>query len=196
MSFAPHARLTLYMMFQHRAIFFSNINVLNDPTDCKPYLNYDMDAHNAVGEISSIMEHDTTLSETERQHANMVLESCKSELEEKPALYQADPLEFIRAYTNKRVSDAQVFSMSKKWDEPRMWSHYGSSHRGFCLQLSGLEYVDTGITCSRVDYATRRPCILASEVCSAFVKSNEAAKQQIFNKSFYRRVKGSERLRL
>src|SRR5829696_8541348 len=93
MSFAPHARLTLYMMFQHRALFFSNINVLNDPTDCKPYLNYDMDAHNAAEEITSIMEHDSTLSETERQFANTVLESLKSEREEKSAFYQADPLQ-------------------------------------------------------------------------------------------------------
>jgi hypothetical protein len=203
MSFGPHARLSLFMLFKHQAIFFSHRSVLNDPTDCTPHLYNDLDESDAADQIRSILKNDRTLSEADKKAAEDTLtrykEAPRSKRDKRFAgVYLGgllgnffdSPTEFINSYMRKKISDAKIFSMSKTWKEPRMWAHYASSHSGFCLQVSGLGQQEDGIIFDRVDYTTRRPSISATEICAAATRKNAALTREIFSRSYLQKSVG------
>lgn len=202
MGFGPHTRLSLFMLFCHKAIFFSHRSVLNDPTDCTPHLFNDLDEDAARSWIGKIIKRDKSLSDHEIRDAKSFLENRKSKEEDdtydrESALgggllgtFRRSPVDFISNYMKRKVSDARVFSMSKTWDEPRMWAHYASSHSGFCLGLVGVDAVPKEVIFDQVDYTTRRPRISATEICLSATGDNEELRREVYSRSYLQKSVG------
>ncbi|WP_262028495.1 DUF2971 domain-containing protein [Microvirga sp. Mcv34] len=201
MGFGPHTRLSLFMLFKHKALFFAHKNVLNDPTDCTPYLNNDLNDEEAADHIRAMLAKNHNLSAYMKSSAEAALEafnrSISSSTSDQKGLLGSgilgtlsSPKDFITAYMKERFADARIFSMSKTWNEPRMWSHYASSHTGFCLELTGFTNRPTGMLLDRVDYTTRRPTVLATEVCALAVKEGRDLEHQVYNRSYLQKSVG------
>jgi hypothetical protein len=201
MGFGPHTRLSLFMLFKHKALFFAHKNVLNDPTDCTPHLHNDLNDKEAADQIRSLLAKEHNLSAYMRRSAEATLE----EFDNKPLSTAMEtggilsrgilgglssPTNFVTAYMQERFADARIFSMSKTWNEPRMWSHYASSHTGFCLELTGLANRPSEMLLDRVDYTTRRPTVLASEVCSLAIRESRSLEHQVFSRSYLQKSVG------
>jgi hypothetical protein len=199
MGFGPHTRLSLFMLFRHSAIFFSHRKVLNDPTDCTPHLFNNLSEDDAVQWIKTIITRDKSLSDLDRESARSVMKEYgknkNTEVKDLRGLgllgsFRNSPKDFISSYMQRKVSDARVFSMSKRWDEPRMWAHYASSHSGFCLKLRRVKTPSDGIIFDQVDYTTRRPRISATEICEASTGTDDELKKEVYSRSYLQKSVG------
>lgn len=207
MSFGPHARLSLYMLIKENALFFADKKVLNDPTDCNPNINIDVN----VSEIQSFalrMVSEGDKNTYPERFIALAKHIVAAEFESRPnsenyyasAFYNRnirrikDGLTFEELFAseivNYHIEEARIFSLSGTPVEPKMWAHYADSHRGICLEL---EIKSDSIGKHRigdVEYTTRRPTILASEIFKVPLGSDSAAKTLLFNKMFLTKSNG------
>jgi len=74
-----------------------------------------------------------------------------------------------------------VFSLSEKWDEPLLWSHYAAQHQGICIEYDTTDCNTTIL--NRVDYTAPR-AILAQDLCAWKCDGDVEAEQRVFDTYF------------
>src|SRR5215211_3916632 len=84
MSFGPHTRLSLFMLFRHKALFFARPAFLNDPTDCTPNLIEDVDETSAATYFPKLIEADETLDEPAKDYAMELVSGKAGAIPESP----------------------------------------------------------------------------------------------------------------
>lgn len=199
MSFTDYARLSIFMLLKHKSIFFAYKHVLNDPTDCNPSFYIDLTQQDVEKKIREASNYETI----EGYQAQSIVQLCfernnptnpknieitRMMLMRALSVEQENmiPNAFLNYYMKKIINEAKVFSMSKKWDEPRLWAHYANSHKGFCLELSGLTD-NEHILINDVEYTSRRPRVSASEV---FSDKHQDHLNEVHNKIFFHKSLG------
>ena len=130
-------------LLTHGEISYSDPRTFNDPLDCDPTIEVDIDR--------SALEH----------LCYAFLRSTKTEADAKAEIdnyrylsteygdFKADPsvedyLKRLLAAQIKRDLDQElgvsgVLSLSARWDSVLMWSHYADNHRGVCIEFDLTE---------------------------------------------------------
>jgi Protein of unknown function (DUF2971) len=193
MKFAPHSRLSLFMLLKHKSIFFARKSVLNDPTDCSPFVYTDLSGDNLRREITSLKDFELDdefeyfgwMQPRMKELIDITEKNEPTELKNPKRKYvffegenyyeYTDDLggKYIKDYYQTSINDAKIFSMSKVLEEPRLWAHYADGHAGFCIELTGLDSIQTGVHLGKVDYTSRRPRVSVSKL-KEFRESNSS----------------------
>lgn len=176
--FGPHTGLNLVMLVEKGSLYLPMKSALNDPTDCDPNIavERDFDAlKSSLSRISKIKNGSYYVSSASKLLSNLEIANQEGQVlfaDEPPVFLQKNMPLGDRAYLHvkhfikSRIGMPRVFSMSAGWDIPQMWSYYADSHRGFCLELSGLPQTDTDFLFERVNYADKRPQVVLDDVIS------------------------------
>lgn len=204
--FGSYARLSLYMLFKENSVFFSDKKFLNDPTDCNPAIQIDVDDARVRDYAEKIIFEDISIYPLRLKGVAQYIASGAGDA---PTI--SDNYWAWRFYNNNlsnikegfsvehifaqeivkfHIEEAKVFSLSRTCMEPKMWAHYADSHKGICLEFevddeSGIKY-----RMGDVEYTTKRPIILASEIMAVPYGSDNAAKVLLFNKMFLTKSSG------
>lgn len=206
MPFGPHTRLSLYMLLKENSVFFADKKVLNDPTDCNPNIEIDSDdasihayaeriAYEGLdiyppiirGTASHLASNETdSPSINENFGAWRFINSNQRHLKAGISLHHL----FAKTVVQFHIEEARVFSMSKTALEPRMWAHYSDSHRGICLEFEIEDTAKSKFRIGDVEYTTKRPTILSSEVLSIPNSTDTVAKTLLYNKMFLTKSNG------
>ena len=97
-------------------IRFTQPNDLNDPFECLPIKPTLQNLNNLKKELTENVN-----------NGNKLLQEIINTVD-------YNLIEKIYSNANTNVNnDIVIFSLSKKWNEILMWSHYADSHRGFCV---------------------------------------------------------------
>ncbi len=212
MPLAPYTRLSLFMLLKHKALFCAHTDILNDPTDCNPHFHVNLPDEEIKSEIEDLSKN---YKNTEiRSYAKTLSDAfClnNDSSPEKEADYERAksifggnlyPCLMLKKYTKeagvellkRRMKDETnrtlVFSMSKTLEEPRLWAHYADSHKGICIELGGLEKLKDNVISDKVEYTTKRPSILYSDIKNITEKTDSSKKNQMYNQMFFQKSIG------
>lgn len=175
----PHTGLNLVLLLKHKVLFFPRKHALNDPTDCEPHLvppepgQATLDALDAIAASEDLFaffkdeakEVRQALSDPKRGGAALTAPNrgpALGGLFSRTAAEQARDL--ILSGMRLIIGTPRIFSMSSNWGVGQMWSYYANSHRGLCLEISGLDQPQPEIITQRVAYTTERPQVFLDEV--------------------------------
>ncbi|EPJ9639478.1 DUF2971 domain-containing protein [Klebsiella pneumoniae] len=145
-------------------VYFSDPNNFNDPLDCKPHIDFDIQDKGSLHEIlskllyqdyfesnlskynnlkydcNSIHDFNTMISlhayEETKGFIIGLTHNIKEEHEEIDAYKHC-----IHILIMKRIGGKGVFSLAGSFDCPLMWSHYGDEHKGFCIGYKRSENI-------------------------------------------------------
>lgn len=106
-------------------LFLAPPSSFNDPFDCRIFAQFVDLSPDELEEYANNLTEKANLTAIERQYA---IDKIKKD----PNLHQK---EFERISTKNYDTHLGVISMSTKWDNILMWSHYGNMHKGFCIGL-------------------------------------------------------------
>ncbi|MCB1517795.1 MAG: DUF2971 domain-containing protein [Hyphomicrobiaceae bacterium] len=170
-SFGPHTGLNFVMLFKHSAHYFPRKSFLNDPTDCEPFLEI-------PNNKSAIREALTKIRNSERslyfglEAANLLSQLDSDDSDEETSkgtglLYQnpflqttASPLSngqnLIRRFMGAQIGIPRIFSLSRSWNIPQMWSHYAGAHSGFCIEYQHDPDTASDPKCLAIRYTRER----------------------------------------
>ncbi|MCA0417226.1 MAG: DUF2971 domain-containing protein [Proteobacteria bacterium] len=214
MKFGANTRLSLFMLLKHKSLFFAKKDVLNDPTDCKPFLYVDLDEEKCLSKLNDLIESmkaSSSASSYWQRQAQRLLEfrlatsdsskenakrpisrnfyfNGKYHTEYGPAILE----EFISRYFSYLIDDAKIFSMARIWHEPRLWAHYAEGHKGLCLELTGLEQLPEAVVSGFVDYTSRRPRVSVSDLIAIQGRGNIQHKQETLSRLYLQKSIGWE----
>ena len=168
----------LVRIFTDGTIYFSNPGDFNDPWDCHPcYSKSALDDHDGYEHtVRCFVDYDrkrnTSLSEDEHLQREQKLCTNRKFLESMIDQMTTDMYEQIK-------KQYRVYCLSTHSNSTLMWSHYGSSHKGLCLEFSvqnklfcdalPIEYIDyyPSFNVSDTDEdANLRPLLTKSSVWS------------------------------
>jgi hypothetical protein len=106
--------------------------------------------------------------------------------------YKTDPDvdRYLKEYVAediKRVFDGEmeqkgVFSLSKTWKSPLMWSHYADEHRGICLEYDTTQIPHPDI--APVDYRSPRS-VKVSDLIEWKINASSEAERRVHNTYFF-----------
>lgn len=119
-----------FSMLEENEIFFSSFKNLNDPMEGKVPVLFEMGTWKQMRKMNEkMLENSRHLTKKERKRkaielANLTYKN-RNDFEKKNILRE-------KHYKNLN-QQIGVFSMSSISDDNLMWSHYSSSHKGFCI---------------------------------------------------------------
>jgi hypothetical protein len=91
--------------------------------------------------------------EFERREARKFAKWCKNEAAKSHHIVACEEVQVLISAT------VGVFSLSAKWDNTLMWSHYAQDHKGFVIEFDGKHsFFDYGL--EKVVYSDERPLFL------------------------------------
>lgn len=110
-------------------IFFPSPARFNDPFDCRIPKRYDlMDFDERINWVYALIIEKHPDLPMQDIH-NKVINECNLN-----KLKSDDYMEYCtRTYTEIFIKNHGLFSTTRKNDDILMWSHYGNSHKGFCI---------------------------------------------------------------
>ena len=169
-------RLFAQRLVQERLIYFASPATLNDPFECYPHVEWPIDAR--VGQRALF---DRYLVAAQRnggeQYSRTQLRAVAAEQHRR----LRDDIEFRSEYFYKIFgTHLGVFSVSKTFTNTLQWSHYGDSHRGFCV---GIRMAAFGGSTYEVDYVDDRPSIDGARIISDGEYINASAGSIVLTKS-------------
>lgn len=94
---------------------------------------------------------------------------------------------------NDLIKEFRVFCFSDNWRNNSLWSNYANSHKGICIEFSGLteKLKEHNINVKKVLYSETLPqvqlCLKAEEL-AAQIKDIFSTKQKVFNKESEHRI--------
>lgn len=148
----------------NRQIHFSSPKSFNDPFDCKPVFENNLDREIFVENyIISLQRKTAYLSESylrgQAEKAWSVASSASGGSEAVALGYQK--------FMGRHLENSAIYCVSEIKDDLLMWAHYADSHRGICLEFSpGSDFLQAVLP---VDYRLQRPQI------KIFDRTNELA---------------------
>jgi hypothetical protein len=171
-------------------IYYSNPRAFNDPLDCNPPIEVDVDRA-SLEHLCYKMLRDTAVT---KEAAEQRINDWRYESTEYGD-YRTDPdvdkyLKECVATGIKRVFDGEmaqkgVFSLSQTWRSPLMWSHYADEHRGICLEYDTTQIPHPAI--APVDYGSPRS-VKASDLIEWKIKGSAAAERRVHKTYFFCKV--------
>lgn len=166
-------------MLTSSSVYFSDPTLFNDPLDCKPELDVDID----IDSLEMLCMRMTDAS-------SQILNECKNEAafynSENPGEMEDYYLQIVASRVKKmlysQMGKIGVLSLAENWSCPLMWSHYGDQHKGICLGFDTPRLSD--VTLKKVNYEGQR-CIKCSDLMSCFIEGNSVALEGIEETFFF-----------
>jgi hypothetical protein len=133
-------------IFLQNKIYFSSPLKFNDPFDCKSFVNTGKVKDDGIKWLTE---------EYKRQNPDLSKARIKSDVDFMAENEMTLP-EFEKVF-DKSLSNYGVLCLSEIKDDILMWSHYGNSHTGFCIEFNN-EKIDS-IFCEalQVNYEKKFP---------------------------------------
>jgi hypothetical protein len=114
-------------IFTENTLYFSNPDDFNDPWDCRLTFNKEM-LNNPI-EYRKIAKY---LIDNEKSFS----EDVKNRLYTHRKFLENKIDELSDAFCKEIITQYRSYCLSTHPDSTLMWSHYGDSHRGVCLEFS------------------------------------------------------------
>jgi len=109
-------------------VYFASPETFNDPFDCKIHLRYDLEKPDDLRKVITKLFVDHEPNSTKEQIDASVEEAFVRVVnpDNQDEIYQ----------TKEEIMDRSlgIFSLAGIHDNILLWSHYGDSHRGFCIE--------------------------------------------------------------
>jgi hypothetical protein len=130
-------------------VYYANPRVFNDPLDCNPTIEVDIEATEAAKIFVKMLTDQNGRSEALRRLAGLRQKSRECAEFYGDSNVEAFYLDMLRSeladQLGTEMSRFGVLSLGVKWDCPLMWSHYADHHRGVCIEYSTEEHMCTDI---------------------------------------------------
>lgn len=172
-------------MLTEAEIYYANPKDFNDPLDSKPSLLVDVDCKDIEALLLRLIFQKSGCDGNAvlANHRYMSTEYGDYQTNSTARNYyisilKGDILELLRP----EMSSWGIFSLSKKWDCPLMWSHYANEHRGLCIEYDVSDHLFERI--EPVDYREPRS-IKVSDLIKWKVDMSDEAEQNIFRTTFF-----------
>jgi hypothetical protein len=133
-------------IFLQNKIFFSSPLKFNDPFDCKSFVNTGKVKDDSIKWLTD---------EYEKQNPNLSKARIKSDVDFMTESEMSLP-EFEKTF-DKFLASYGVLCLSEINDDILMWSHYGNSHTGFCIEFSNEEIDSIFCEALQVNYEKKFP---------------------------------------
>jgi Protein of unknown function (DUF2971) len=165
-------------------VYYSQPKTFNDPLDCHPSIEVDIDRLELERLLYEMLIHKHTEDETKRVIIDL-RESATWPGDERENLSDDDVhklflVDEIRKQIDAELGKRGVLSLSEVWDSPLMWSHYADDHRGVCIEYDTTELDHSRI--GAVDYRSPRS-IKASDLVEGKIRHSIEAKRGALTKS-------------
>ncbi len=130
-SLTGEARTHVQQLFGQCSLFFAAPPTFNDPFDCRLRLRFP-DSPDPYRKLLAQRALKTIPGMNRAQRRKTALNSVKQLRPHRDKKLQAS----IEADLRQKVDQSGVFSLCEHPDDILMWSHYGASHTGLCLEFS------------------------------------------------------------
>lgn len=165
-------------------VYFSDPAQFNDPLDCKPDLDVDVD----LNSLESLFMRMTSESLRLLNDCKMTAEFYCS-MEEQAASYFRAVAFRVKETLYSQMGKVGVLSLAQSWNCPLMWSHYGDQHKGICL---GYDTSHVGnVTLKKLNYEGQR-CIKCSDLMSHYIEGSTEALERIKETFFFTKANSWE----
>jgi hypothetical protein len=164
-------------------IYYSDPNRFNDPMDCNPTVEIDVDREAlqklCYGYLCETRTHDNTMA---------VIKNCYYMSTEYGDYKQNDTYlkkllaREIERCLYKEMSAKGVLSLSKTWKSPLMWSHYADEHRGFCIEYDTTQIAHPEL--AAVGYRSPRS-VKTSDLIEWKLHRSSEARHRVHNTFFF-----------
>jgi len=167
-------------------VFHSPPMQFNDPLDCNPSLKIDL----ATAELEALLKKmmaDVGASDDDVRKEIDRITYFATEPDDWDDVERGDKIfsyllgEEIMRLLRKQLGTKGVLSLSAKWDEPLLWSHYAAQHKGICIEYEtnfDLQYLKA------IDYNAPR-ALSAHDVYLWKCAGDKVAAGRIFDTYFY-----------
>jgi Protein of unknown function (DUF2971) len=144
-------RLYTERLLVHNEVYFASPAKFNDPFDSKARISgCGTDRQFRKHHLKLLTDKEPGLSEEAR--LAKVEKIIRSGKHRDPSAYES-----ITKNTKADVDELGVFCLTEHPDSILMWSHYASSHSGFCIQLRRKDILSR---CEKVRYSRNYPIIV------------------------------------
>lgn len=171
----------------HADVFHSPPVRFNDPLDCNPSIEIDLPSHKLIDLLDKLMRDRGSSPADIQSEINRIAyfatdidNSDDGERYERE--YQYHLAQEIMRLLRLELGTKGVLSLSEQWDDPLLWSHYGSQHQGMCI-----EFDTSGTKLDRlrpVDYYSPRS-LRAHDILRWKCDGDESARLRIEHVYFY-----------
>jgi len=159
------------------SIYFSSPDSFNDPLDCRPEIEIDLDndlLEEVLNRLRNYKPHLQLKSYTRMSRENN--DGMDSHSVRRLSLKQS-----LTINLHDKMCDKGIVSLAESWQCPLMWSHYADQHRGMCFEYD-ITKSDL-IPPKKIDYDGKR-CIKASDLLE-FLNGSESARDKIEHTFFF-----------
>lgn len=189
-------------------VYFAHPNNFNDPLDCNPTIENDLDINSLKSlyqrmhendskrHIGKIFEFENHFENNKGKTIHAFLDDKLTEIKNSASTWCSireseakDEADFIKNLTNEcktlldnKLAGWGVLSLAKRWDCPLMWSHYADNHRGLCIEYNTDENKCNML--NSVNYNCQRS-INVSDLMQSEINGSIVAWQKILNAYFF-----------
>jgi hypothetical protein len=130
-------------LLTHAEVSYSNPRTFNDPLDCDPTIEVDID-RNALELLCYAFLRRTKPEDQAKAEINNYRYLSSEYGDFRNESHVEDYLKRMLALRIKDELDSElgskgVLSLSERWDSVLMWSHYADNHRGMCIEFDTTE---------------------------------------------------------
>jgi len=128
-------------MLKEGKYFFASANSFNDPLDCSIEPIYELPPIDKIIEYQTkVLQDNEGISYEDALQKSQIIRSVpKAELE--------NLLQRIKDSVQQILKDEYgILSLSAKYDNVLMWSHYANYHKGFCIKFNCSSVNPLGVT--------------------------------------------------
>ena len=197
-KYRPMNNQTLAMLVEDN-IFYADPRTFNDPLDCRPVLEVDLEVNSLENVLRELLTKRLFESfsaaakafrrkgpNTDKYIEHLINQEILKEFDE--IEYYSEDSDYghdinvtkkrlLRSYIERELLkryNRGIFSLAERSNCPLMWSHYGDQHRGLCIGYSVPD--DIRHELHQVKYGGNR-ILLASTVKLMLEGDNDAARQ-------------------
>ncbi|MGO8761119.1 MAG: DUF2971 domain-containing protein [Desulfobaccales bacterium] len=122
-------------LFSTAQIWFSARSDLNDPFECRPWINFDGTEDELIKFLVSFLRKRNPHITNEAATAEAV-NIYRQGRQQDPTTWQA-----VRQYADQMLDyEVGLYCLSRIPDSILMWSHYGCKHQGYCLEFEATDH--------------------------------------------------------
>lgn len=171
-------------------VYYCSPQHFNDPLDCKPLMQNDVDLKNLEKFVLGLLSRQANGDQRKARRKiddfqyNAGQFGLYNDGGEGERYYRRSLIGVIENDLLQAMGDVGVLSLSKKWDNMLMWSHYANNHKGVCL-----EFEFDGNKCANlqpVDYTGSRE-ISVNDLYRWLIRGDETAKQRVIDCMFFKK---------
>jgi len=166
--------------------YYADPEKFNDPLDCNPTIHVDTEMKELerllYEWISKNEGKDKALQTIDRHRydSSEIGDRLKDRRAEK---YYCNLLASnIKRLLHQEMGNHGVLSLSKRWNCPLLWSHYGDEHRGMCIEYDVENSEFNGLM--PVNYSSSR-LIRVSDLINWKMGRNDEFKTKVFESFYY-----------